>query len=253
MSNVASTLTEVVPEKYRDRTGVVRTAFVLTGIILITLVANIAMTLAVVSTVGGDTSKTLTFAAVTMGSEFVFLLVGGIYLQFRSSFRISVHRPTQQAYPILAAGLIGSFVTAFLSLVITDAIIPALEFSPGYMQYSALGGIAGSGLVVGVVLSILVIGPIEEFFFRGVIQGRLREALGPVSAVSIAGAVFALFHVYPVALLSPPPTVIAHMSIYYLLMGVIFGWVYHRTDTLVAPVFVHGAFNAVVFSIPLWI
>ena len=164
-----------------------------------------------------------------------------------------VRRPTQQAYSILAAGLIGSFVMAFFSLAITDTIIPALELSPGYMEYSGLGEVAGSGLLVGVILSILVIGPIEEFFFRGVIQGRLRETFSPIGAVSIAGAVFALFHVYPVALLSPPLAVIAHMSIYYLFMGMIFGWVYHRTGTLVAPVFVHGAFNAVVFSIPLWI
>ncbi|MFD1643836.1 CPBP family intramembrane glutamic endopeptidase [Halohasta litorea] len=253
MSDAASTLTEGVPEKYINRTSIVRTALVLTGVILVTVAAHISATLAVVSMVGSDTSDTLTFAAVTVGSELAFLLVGSIYLHFRSSFRLPVGLPIRQVYPILFVGLIGSFVTAFLSLAITDSIVPILEFSPGYMEYSGLGEVAGSGLVVGAVLSISVIGPVEEFFFRGVIQGRLREALGPIAAISIAGAVFALFHVYPVALLSPPPAVITHMSVYYTLMGAIFGWVYHRTDTLVAPAFVHGLFNGVVFSIPLWI
>lgn len=96
-----------------------------------------------------------------------------------------------------------------------------------------------------------MIGPVEEFFFRGVIQGRLREALGPASAVGIGGATFALFHVYPVVLLAPPIAVLAHMATYYTAMGAIFDWVYHRTDTLVGAILVHGTFNAVVFASPL--
>lgn len=121
------------------------------------------------------------------------------------------------------------FRTAVLSLAITDSIVPALELSPGYAEYSGLGEVAGAGLVIAAVLSLVLVGPIEEFFFRGVIQGRFRETLGPVSSVGVAGAAFALFHVHPVVLLSLPPIIITHMATYYTVMGVIFGWVYHRT------------------------
>lgn len=233
------------------RTGIARTTLVLAGIVLVALVANVAATLAASSALGPDAGETLTFAAVTVATELSFLLVGVTYLRYRSSFRLPLRVPAREAAPYLIGGLAASFVTAFCSLAITDAVVPALELSPGYAEYSGLGEVAGAGLVLGAVLSLAVIGPVEEFFFRGVIQGRLREAVGPVGAVGVAGATFALFHFYPVLLLSPPPVVIAHMATYYTIMGVIFGWVYHRTDTLAAPALVHGTFNAVVFASPL--
>jgi len=42
------------------------------------------------------------------------------------------------------------------------------------------------------------------------------------------------------------------MGVYYSIMGGIFGWVYYQTDSLIAPMLVHGMFNAVIFTIPLW-
>ncbi|PHQ47556.1 hypothetical protein DJ68_01225 [Halorubrum sp. C3] len=63
---------------------------------------------------------------------------------------------------------------------------------------------------------------------------------------------YALFHVCPVLLLSPLVIVVAHMAAYYSLMGGILAWVYHRTDTLLGPALVHGRFNTVIFTVPLW-
>ncbi len=224
----------------------------MTGGLLVAALAGTALaSLATVNLVGSDASGTSTFVVAAVGTELCFLLVGAAYLRSRSSFHLPLRPPARSAAPVLIGGLLASFLTAFLSLAVTDAVVPALELSPGYMEYSELGGLTGAGLVIGAGLSLLVIGPVEEFFFRGVIQGRLREALGPAGAVATAGASFALFHVYPVALLSPPPAAIVHMATYYTLMGAIFGWVYHRTDTLVAPALVHGTFNAAVFSLPL--
>lgn len=250
MTDQASPSTGIGRESVPDPTGIVRTATVVGGIVLAALVTNLAATLAVSTVVGSNVGEATTFAAVTVGSEVAFLLVGAAFLWGRSSFRLPVRTPTRQERPYLVGGLIASFVAAFLQFAITDAVVPTLELSPGFTEYSGFGEVTGIGLVVGAVLSLSVIGPAEEFLFRGVIQGRLREALGPVSGVGVASAVFALFHVYPVALLSPPPVVIAHMAVYYTLTGIIFGWVYYRTDNLVAPALVHGTFNAVLFATP---
>jgi membrane protease YdiL (CAAX protease family) len=221
------------------------------GLIVAALVGTLVATVATVGLLGNDPGVTVTFLAATVGTELPFLLVGAAYLGYRSSFRPSVRMPGREALPTLLGGLLASLVTVAISYAVTDTVLPAIELSPGFTQYSPLGELTGVGLVLGAVLSLLVIAPVEEFLFRGVIQGRLRAALDPVGATVLAGAAFALFHVYPVALLSPPPLVVLHMATYYTVMGSIFGLVYHRTGTLVAPVVVHGAFNAVLFSLPL--
>ncbi|PCR88908.1 CPBP family intramembrane glutamic endopeptidase [Natrinema ejinorense] len=251
MSDQPSTLPGIVSERMTARTGIARTAVVVVGIVLAALVTNLMATLAATSAVGSNVGETIPFATVVVASELAFLLVGVTYLWFQSSFHMPVRPPTWQSIPYLVGGLVAGLVTAFLQFAITDAVVPAIELSPGFTEYSNLGQVSGSGLVVGVALSLALIGPVEEFLFRGVIQGRILEALGPVGAVGIASAVFALFHVYPVALLAPPPIVVVHMAAYYTVMGVIFGWVYHRTNTLVAPAIVHGTFNAVLFASPL--
>ena len=231
--------------------GIVRTLIVLAGLVAATLVVNLAATLATVSAVGSDVSQPGPFVVTTVGSELAFLAVGAAFLWRRSSFRLPIRAPTRSDLPYLVGGLIGSFCVAVLSLALTDAVVPAVELSPGYAEYSPLDTLTGPALAAAVVVSLLVIGPAEEFLFRGVIQGRLAETFDPGAAVGVAGVVFGLFHVYPVALLSPPPAALVHMAAYYTLMGAIFGWVYHRTDTLVGPAVVHGVFNAALFAVAI--
>ena len=252
MADQPSTQSGVLSRRVTNRTGIVRTVAVVGGIVVSALVTNLAATLVAASAVGSDVSKTIPFTTIVTASELAFLLVGVGYLRFRSSFHLPVRMPTKRAVPYLAGGLAAGFVVFALQFAITDAVVPGIELSPGFTQYSNVGRVAGSGLVAGAVLSLILIGPVEEFLFRGVIQERLLEALDPISAVGIAGVVFALFHFYPVALLSPPPVVLVHMAAYYTAMGVIFGWVYHRSDTLVAPALVHGLFNAVLFASALF-
>lgn len=251
MADQPSTLPGALSQRVPGQSGIIRTMTVVAGIVVSALVANLIATLMAASAVGSDVSETIPFAAVVAASELAFLLVGVGYLRFRSSFHLPVRTPTKKAIPYLVGGLIAGFVVVVLQFAITDTIVPTIELSPGFTEFSNIGRVTGSGLLVGAVLSLVLVGPVEEFLFRGIIQERLLEALSPVSAVGIASVVFAFFHFYPVALLSPPPVVFVHMAGYYTAMGVIFGWVYHRTNTLIAPALVHGLFNAVLFVSPL--
>jgi len=246
-----STLT-TFQDRLDNKAGIARTGIFLALIVSVTIVLNLVASLAVVTIIGSDAGSTVTFIAGTIGTELSFLLIGVGYLRYRTTFDLPIQQPDRTTASYVLAGLIASFATAFISLAITDVLLPSIELSPGYMEYTNLSTPTGMGLVLAVVLSLTVIGPIEEFFFRGLIQGRLESALRPSGAIGIAGLTFALFHVYPVLLLSPPTIVVAHMTVYYSLMGIIFGWVYYQTDTLLAPVVVHGIFNAAIFTIPLW-
>lgn len=249
MSDSPSTGAVAAPDAVSS--GIVRTLIVLAGLVAAALVVNLAATLATVSAVGSDVSQPGPFVVTTVGSELAFLAVGAAFIWRRSSFRLPIRAPTRSDLPYLLGGLIASVCAAGLSLALTDAVVPAVELSPGYAEYSPLDTLTGPALAAAVVVSLLVIGPAEEFLFRGVIQGRLAETFDPGAAVGVAGVVFGLFHVYPVALLSPPPAALVHMAAYYTLMGAIFGWVYHRTDTLVGPAVVHGVFNAALFAVAI--
>jgi membrane protease YdiL (CAAX protease family) len=253
VSDTRSTSTAEPGDSDTDPRAIARTAAVVGGLVAVALVATVLASLATVALVGREANPTITFVATTLGTELSFLLVGVAFLGIRSSFDVPTGLPDRRAYPSLVGGLLASLLTALLSLAATDAILPGFDVLPGYLEYGGFGSLSETGLVIGAVLSLLVIAPVEEFFFRGILQRRLREVLGPLSAIWIAGAAFALFHVYPVVLLSPPVGPIAHMAAYYTVMGAIFGLVYHRTDTLVAPVFVHGGFNAVLFVLLVFV
>lgn len=252
MVDLSSKLTAIVPNQLNDETGVTSAMAFLALTIPITIALNLAASVGTISAVGADAGETLIFFAGSVATECSFLLVGFAYVSLRSTFQIPIQIPNRDALAALLCGLGMSFGTAFLSLASTDAILPAIEILPGFMQYTNLASPTGTGLILAAVISLVVIGPAEEFFFRGVIQERLSTSLSTKSALSLASVVFALFHVYPILLLSPPLTAVVHMTLYYTLMGAIFGWVYIRTDTIVTPALVHGVFNAVIFLNPIF-
>ena len=89
----------------------------------------------------------------------------------------------------------------------------------------------------------LIVGPAEELMFRGIIQGKFREYLGPIASITFASVIFAAFHF--TAYLSPNPgEIIAALSV-MLLLSILLGIIYELTDNLVVPALIHGAYNAV--------
>jgi len=74
---------------------------------------------------------------------------------------------------------------------------------------------------------------LEEPLFRGVIFGGLAKIMPVGLAMALSGLVFAVIHVNAATLI----------PLWFL--GVAFAWLYTRTGTLLAPMAVHFAFNAV--------
>lgn len=100
--------------------------------------------------------------------------------------------------------------------------------------------INGSAELFGVVLSIVVLGPItEEVLYRGCLMASTRAGLGgrpwkAVVAVISSGIIFALVH----ALGHPLYTVV------YFVTGLAFALVYQKTGSLAVSVIAHGSVNA---------
>ena len=84
------------------------------------------------------------------------------------------------------------------------------------------------------VLSLAILAPLlEEVLFRGAIQGMLMRFFGrPWPAIIVAALVFGVFHMNPVQI------------VYATLLGIILGWIYYRTGSLLSVIVGHVLNNS---------
>ncbi len=89
-------------------------------------------------------------------------------------------------------------------------------------------------------LHVLWIAPAEELFFRGLLQGEVRERLGRGPAIAISTTAFAISHLVlqlePMALATAAP-------------ALLFAVARERQRSLVGPVLLHATAN---LSLMLW-
>lgn len=99
------------------------------------------------------------------------------------------------------------------------------------MDLSAWGALGRAQLIVAAVL----IAPLaEEVFFRGLLLGMIRRAIGlPWAAIVVTSVGFGLVHV------TQPQDVVPLVS-----LGLVLGYVRVRYDSLLACVVAHSLFNA---------
>ncbi|MFO7925711.1 MAG: CPBP family intramembrane glutamic endopeptidase [Halobacteriota archaeon] len=97
-------------------------------------------------------------------------------------------------------------------------------------------------------LSILVVGPAEEFLYRGIIQTRLGDVFDAGTAIALASLIFAVVHFF--AYLDPANVPGTLVTIFLLLLplGAILGVVYEYTGNLVVPALAHGIYNAITYA-----
>ena len=87
--------------------------------------------------------------------------------------------------------------------------------------------------VLGIV-SLAFFGPLlEEVLFRGAIQGLLMRYFGrPWPAIILSALAFGIFHLNPVQI------------VYATLLGIVFGWIYYRTGSLLSVIVGHVLNNS---------
>lgn len=83
--------------------------------------------------------------------------------------------------------------------------------------------------------TIAVLAPVlEEVMFRGAIQGyMMRRVRSPWLAIIVASLVFGIFHMNPVQI------------VYASLLGIILGWIYYRTGSLMSVIVGHVLNNTI--------
>lgn len=97
-----------------------------------------------------------------------------------------------------------------------------------------------------IVVSILVVGPVEELLFRGIVQGALRKAWSMWPAIILASALFGVIHVVAVAGTTEQRILYATVA---MLLGTLLGYLYERTGNIAVPGMAHGFYNGSLFAI----
>jgi hypothetical protein len=186
-------------------------------------------------------SLTVTVGVLFLTSAVGLAGSGAIYLRARGvSIRSYVHGRVPGLGDLLyaAAGYVASMGLVFVAGV----VLTALQAQPETSNQAAELGLQNPELLLWLVpLSVLVIAPGEEFLFRGVVQGRLREAFPARIAIPLTAALFALVHYF--SLTGGSGARLIAIAILFL-PSLVFGVVYERTQNLVVPILIHGSYNA---------
>ena len=169
---------------------------------------------------GEMTYTTTGIAMILSGIAMIWHLIHFKYVKFNlKSFGEVSGKTIGLSIPLIVAGMLFiNLCSEFLGL-------------PDLMQDTFLGM---SRNVFGII-SITIMAPlVEELLFRGAIQGyMLRKGMKPLNAILIASAIFGIVHMNPIQI----PFAFA--------IGLIFGWLYYRTGSVVPGIIGHFINNSI--------
>lgn len=152
-----------------------------------------------------------------------------------------------------SAVVVGGLILAFVGVVVGSQLIAAIDMAltgtkvqPAQNTVVKIARGSPAVLLLLIPASYLLIGPGEELLFRGVVQGRIREAFGPAAGIILASAVFAAIHF--TTLTGGTVGQLATIAVLFL-PSLVFGTAYELTDNLVVPILIHATYDAIQFVI----
>lgn len=118
-------------------------------------------------------------------------------------------------------------------------VYTVIVFGRGY----SISPMLGLQLAVGIPIWILVMSPFQEFFFRGWLQPRFQKVMGKWAGLFFTSLCFTLWHFLPplegtATSTLPVTSAIGVLSCFGF--GMLFGYIFQRTDNIVAPWIAHA-------------
>lgn len=193
------------------------------------------------SPLAGITLQLVVGQIIAMGGiSAVYLWKTGRRLQY-----VKIRRPTLvESLVVVTAPFVVIFVTAMISQL---SLLLGVE--PSEHALGSLGDVDPRLYLYMVPLVILIVGPFEELLYRGVIQTRLRESFGPLSAILLASLVFAAIHI-PAHGFGNAGIASTAASMAALVGGsLVFGGIYEWTENLTVVALIHGFYDAILLTV----
>ena len=205
------------------------------GIFLVSIVAGVAFVVPLIA-LGYAVETTIVLVGLTAVGQLAMFGLGAAYRRYRA-VSIPVGFPSLSNIGYAVAGVV---VAIGLAIGLSAALIAL-----GLLPSSGIGETAITNptyLLALAALSVVVVAPVEEFVFRGVVQGRLRQHVGPVPAVVGASLLFGSLHL---GNYTGNPVAIVAAALMIAAIGTVFGALYELTDNLAVPVLAHAVYNVI--------
>ncbi len=140
-----------------------------------------------------------------------------------------MHSPDLKAYLIIFPLMFGMMLTA--EFITSQIPVTGPVFGPMYEWFSLQMEMLSDDISVMIVLAVVMAPVFEEIVFRGIIQkGLINKGMKPRTAILFSAFLFGLVHFNPWQFAGA------------LLLGIVLGWVYEKTRSLLMPILLH-AFN----------
>jgi membrane protease YdiL (CAAX protease family) len=186
------------------------------------------------------------FSVTTVGSGLGLVLFTAGYLRYRDldPTYVDISWPDRHDAAVAVGGLV-------LLLVVLGVVGLAFERLGVPTATSAIEERAAEManpvfLLALVPLSFVAIALGEELVFRNVVQKYLYEDFSRRTAVLMASLAFGAVHFRQYA--NPNPVATLSTLFIVFTLSLVLGWLYYRTENLLVPIAVHGAFNAIQFA-----
>ena len=164
------------------------------------------------------------------------VILGAIAISGSGGFRMDWGRVARQ----LPLGLVIAFALWGIFLIGDKLSSIMFDFARGQVD-SIYTLKEGSSPVLVSLLLLLLIGPVEEYFWRGYVQKGLSERMGATAAMLVTAAVYTLVHVWSFNFMLVAAAFVA---------GGVWGLIYRlRPSLLPALVVSHAVWDALVFVI----
>ena len=182
-----------------------------------------------------------------------FLLIGMLMIkagQTQAGFRkigLAPRHPGRDARLGLVSGVVGFGLAGAVGWLVVllfyllDEPVPQVAHDTLIMLREEFS----IGLLVTVFIFAVVFAPLmEEIIFRGMLQTALMRLMNGTRwpAILLTAVVFAVIHA---------PVVPIHGLASLLVVGLVWGYVYERTGSLLTPILSHAVFNAMNIAITL--
>jgi membrane protease YdiL (CAAX protease family) len=135
------------------------------------------------------------------------------------------------AFPIImSVGFLVEFVSSSLGMMpqSQEVVLRVMEET----SFVVLGTMVFLGAVAGPMA--------EEILFRGFLQPALRDMLGKSWAILLSAFFFSLVHLN------------LYIFLQIFILGLLLGYLFEKTGTLVAPIAIHMLHNSMVLTFVLW-
>ncbi len=172
---------------------------------------------------------------LTLLANAVFVLAAAVYynkISHYSSFaeRVDVKPFNKKALPYIVC--LGVCILYSVDLIISLAItyLPVPKSWIDMLTDNSDMILAASPFMQ--ILTVAIVGPIaEEVLFRGLMLGSLSKRCNKWLAIVATSLIFGLVHGHPIAI------------IYASCLGILMGWLYCKTESLLAPIIFHMIYN----------